>query len=783
MTNQYKAQYDERREAVLDFLDSCIQQFKEWGQETDTVPLEKFRSNIENGLFSIVLVGEFSAGKSTFLNALMHKRILPSFTRETTATVNFLRHVDQAPAGALGRVYYRDGSIEDLTDLNRSTIENVVSTNGDTEEHTVATTIDHVDLFLDSDFLKDGVMLVDSPGLNGMKGNHREITEQQIKASHACIFMFRAEQPGSKTEFESLRQLKEQSNNIFFVLNKIDAIRSSEQQTVEGVIQDLRDTYHKQFPDEAELPKIWPVASFAALVARDSNETEYLGNEVISTQERRDELEKFSRFADFEDRLWKYLTQGERARDQLCEPVSSAITLLVAERDKYSAQLKLLQENASSENLKKQKENLEASLADLKKDRQKASPELTRQVREVVQHLDENLGRQTAEIQRKMISRFDDYETPSELVDEARGVSAEIDQRFCQLARKLDETLRDELLRIISDEYDSYLHDLDAQFAASAENNVFTFNSKKLDITDVSIGVDLDKFEEKCHSLRLQIQELEKGQQESKLSAIQARSIENAIREKKDELRDLRQSRQFISETFVIPDVSYHNEETDASYWRDGLFGLVGNVLFGRKHATTIKTVADTSARDSAVQQRNDRINALDADITHIQQEINQTRKPEKSSEEFELAGETAKAHISQLEERLQELRANHLDELNTKSAKACKKIRREIRDHVEAISYDISSAIRTYIKKQERTYLLAVQDMLNTSLNQEITAAQKRLDDVLSAIETEGEDRDRQINDSMQAKEAASKLIDRGIELCSLLEETMSDHVEQEAL
>ena len=380
MNNKYKEQYDQRKETVLAFLDDSIQKLRDWGQQEEAVPLEKLRDNVSEGLFSIVLVGEFSAGKSTFLNAMMHKRILPSFTSETTATVNFLRHTDQAPDGAVGRVYFRDGRMEDLHDLERTTLERFVSTNGDDGDNTVAETIDHVDLFLDSAFLKNGVMLVDSPGLNGMRAYHRENTEQQIKASHACIFMFRADQPGSKTEFDTLHQLKDQSNNIFFVMNKIDAVRSSENQTVEGVIQNLRRTYQQQFPAERELPKIWPVSAFAALVARDPEETEYLGNEVVTTQERRDELERFSCMEAFEERLWKYLTEGERSRDQLCGPVSAAVTQIVYGREYFDTQIKLLQDQTGAEELRKQKDELEENLNQLRKNRKAISPALSQKV-------------------------------------------------------------------------------------------------------------------------------------------------------------------------------------------------------------------------------------------------------------------------------------------------------------------------------------------------------------------------------------------------------------------
>ena len=83
----------------------------------------------------------------------------------------------------------------------------------------VASSVEHLDLFLDSKFLEGNVTLVDSPGLNGTADGHREITEAQIEKSSASIFMFKADQPGSKTDFEFLRQLKSKVNTIIFVLN------------------------------------------------------------------------------------------------------------------------------------------------------------------------------------------------------------------------------------------------------------------------------------------------------------------------------------------------------------------------------------------------------------------------------------------------------------------------------------------------------------------------------------------------------------------------------------
>ena len=190
--NEHLARYEERKEKIISLLQDTSDYLRESDKVADAESMLKLKEDVEKNLFSVVLVGEFSVGKSTFLNALMHRRILPSFKKETTATVNFLRHTSQAPHGEAGIVYYRDGTTKTLPDLNVKTIEKFVSTRGDSVHGKISETVEKVDLFLDSKFLKDGVMLVDSPGLNGITENLEAITRRQIKESHACIFMFTA---------------------------------------------------------------------------------------------------------------------------------------------------------------------------------------------------------------------------------------------------------------------------------------------------------------------------------------------------------------------------------------------------------------------------------------------------------------------------------------------------------------------------------------------------------------------------------------------------------------
>lgn len=79
------------------------------------------------------------------MNALMGEKILPSFTKETTATINFLRHKNKAENGESGTVFYNDGHQGKLRNADFATISKYVSTESASVD--VAKSVNHLDLY------------------------------------------------------------------------------------------------------------------------------------------------------------------------------------------------------------------------------------------------------------------------------------------------------------------------------------------------------------------------------------------------------------------------------------------------------------------------------------------------------------------------------------------------------------------------------------------------------------------------------------------------------------
>lgn len=785
--NQFEQQYNERKTTVVNYLNDVITLLENQQKDDTAKALMNLKNNVEHNLFSIVLVGEFSAGKSTFLNALMHKKILPSFTSETTATVNFLRHKDEAPNGEAGIVYYNDGHTEVLPDLSLKTIEQVVSTRGDKGEERVATTIDHVDLFLESDFLKKGVMLVDSPGLNGVADNHREITEKQIKASHASIFMFSADHPGSKTDFEFVRDLREQygsqSNNIFYVLNKIDAVRKSEGQTVEVVIEDLKKSYAKQFPEDTTMPPIYPIAGFAALVARDKDMKEYIGGEIIKSQQRRDELEQFSRMENFEARLWKYLTEGERTKAQLLEPINTSIAELSEQRKLLEEQKGLLEGKESSEELVKQKEFLEQKLDELQKEKRRVANPLSIKISAIVRELNEEIKSQCAKIGDRIKVEIEPIEDVEEMNSYAQNLTRTLDIKYKRIAQNIDNRLKDELLDVVEEECNEYYSKIEKGLLELSNKSVLKTDIDEFASGEIQVNNDLEKKEAELEVLKKEMSRLRESISGLEADSIEAQELEAEIAKKDEELYNLKNRKSSYMSNFIMPDIHYKTEQELEERDRGGLLGGLAWIFVGSKKELVNKEVADTRARDKAIEDRDKYLSELDSETKRLEDERKNMKTASRSSKVIESEIRNNMEQIKEMQAEYEEKQKKIIESMKENSAKACRRMVRNMSYYIEDCSDKFISSASMYLNSQRKNYVEFTKNIFESSINQKMNEQKQKFDKVLELINTEGKERDEQLSAVNNDIESIKDLQNKGIEIKTDLEGSLNDTIEQEAL
>ena len=177
----------------------------------------------------IMVMGEFSTGKSTFINALIGQEVARMDAKPTTAVITKLVYGSHENAV----VYLKNGTQMkfDISNLAKVTAEGVAETDAFHEQ------IDYVEVSLPVEFLKK-VNIIDSPGLNADKQAHIETTTRFMNKADTVLWLFSVDAAGKSTEIKAIKELSPRLKP-FAIVNKIDAI-DEEEDSVEDVLETIR---------------------------------------------------------------------------------------------------------------------------------------------------------------------------------------------------------------------------------------------------------------------------------------------------------------------------------------------------------------------------------------------------------------------------------------------------------------------------------------------------------------------------------------------------------------
>ncbi|MCC6216871.1 MAG: dynamin family protein [Polyangiaceae bacterium] len=163
----------------------------------------------------VAVIGEFNAGKSSFVNALLGQQVAPVGVVPTTATVNHLawaghRFARVVPSGL------RPERVVAFEELGRALAELPPSE------------IDRVVLHAPIEWLRR-VEIVDTPGRNAPDPAHSAASRRAVVDAHAVLFLLDATRPLSRSEADALAEVSAGGLPVVVLVNKIDRLSSDEQ--------------------------------------------------------------------------------------------------------------------------------------------------------------------------------------------------------------------------------------------------------------------------------------------------------------------------------------------------------------------------------------------------------------------------------------------------------------------------------------------------------------------------------------------------------------------------
>lgn len=212
-------------------------------------------------LFLLVIVGEFNAGKSSFINALLGDHLLKEGVTPTTTQINIIRY---------GSEYQETISDKDIL--------------------VIAAPIP---------LLKE-ISIVDTPGTNAIMRKHEEITNLFVPRSDLVIFVTSTDRPLSESERAFLQQIRDWGKKLVLVLNKVDLLQNDDEvgQVESFIAENIRSLLGIQ-------PEIFSVSSRLALQAK-------MGNPHLWNK---------SHFEELESHIQTTLDETERIRLKFLNPI------------------------------------------------------------------------------------------------------------------------------------------------------------------------------------------------------------------------------------------------------------------------------------------------------------------------------------------------------------------------------------------------------------------------------------------------------------------------------
>lgn len=356
--NDYEI-FQQRRKRLAAILGEAAKVEEELNMEAASKNLCALARKVSDDTFKVLVMGTFKNGKSTFINSLLGESVLPAYSLPCTAVINEVKYADKKSAV----LYFKPTPPEQLSSyipakalshMKAHGMKNVppmaisydeidkyvtIPLGGDQKQAALESPFEKVELFYPLELLKNGVELIDSPGLNEHI-TRTEVTMGYLQKTDAVLFVLNATALCSQAEMDCIDDelVSNGFENPYFIVNKFDCIQERERPMMKTFAQTKLADYTTN--------EIFYVSGQDALDAKNAGDTAKLADSGLPRLERC---------------LSDFLTK-EKGKAKLVQPAKEI--------------KKVLNDEALRTIIPQQMNMLDTSLDEVKKRYEKAKPKL-----------------------------------------------------------------------------------------------------------------------------------------------------------------------------------------------------------------------------------------------------------------------------------------------------------------------------------------------------------------------------------------------------------------------
>ena len=193
---------------------------------------------VENPLIDVAILGQFKAGKSSFINSFIGKQILPVGVIPVTTVITRLQHGMRERAV----VSFFDGK---RTEVDFDKIEEYIS---EAKNRANEKNVEVVDIEMPSLEPYRGLRFVDTPGLGSIFKYNTEISQEWLPEVGTAIVAISADRPLSENDLNLIQELTGYTPNVVLLLTKVDLLSEGQQsEMVNFVKSSLKKEFSRDF--------------------------------------------------------------------------------------------------------------------------------------------------------------------------------------------------------------------------------------------------------------------------------------------------------------------------------------------------------------------------------------------------------------------------------------------------------------------------------------------------------------------------------------------------------
>ncbi len=212
--------------------------------------------------FNLVLIGRFSRGKTSLVNAILGMDRLPTGIVPLTSVITSVAY------GSAERVMLRFTRSFMDQEVPLASLSQYVTQQGNPGN---AKGINEAEVQLPAEFLRRGFYFVDTPGLGSAIEENTRTTESYLPEADAFLLVTGFDSPLSEEEMRLFREVSLSSRRVFVVVNKQDTVSDQERsEALEYVHRKLDATF------EQNAPKVFPISAREALEAKQAHDSRRL---------------------------------------------------------------------------------------------------------------------------------------------------------------------------------------------------------------------------------------------------------------------------------------------------------------------------------------------------------------------------------------------------------------------------------------------------------------------------------------------------------------------------